>query len=157
MGQPIKAKAKADIELPLSEKELEATADQAAALMQELDRKEEEFKLLKCEWNADLKSLRLRMRQFLEDYAKKTRKHNVECDQFFDLEKKVTWYTYKGKKYNERALDEYELAKAKQQGLFGDGPDLPGVIHDVDDDDDDNGHDDDEGEIEGAKVLQGPF
>lgn len=124
----VEAKVKTTLALPLNDKQLEEAADQAAQLMQELDTKEEEFKLIKREKNAELKDLKLRMRKFLEEYAKKVRQTEVECKQMFDLTGKRTWYEYKGKTYGERELDDYELAKAKQKGLFDDGPDLPGVI-----------------------------
>lgn len=129
-GNQVEAKVEATLPLPLTNKQLEETADRAADLMRELDTKEEKFKLIKREWNADLKELRLQMRKFLEDYARKTRDTKVECKQIFDLEGKRTWYEHDGKRYQERDLDDYELAKAKQKGLFGDGPDLPGVIAD---------------------------
>ncbi len=158
----VEAKVETILQLPLNSKQLEETADKAAALMQELDSKEEQFKLIKREWNADLTSLKLRMRTFLEDYAKKTRATEVECKQMFDTDSKRTWFEYKGKTYSERELDDYELAKAKQKGLFNDGPDLPGVKADGKDVSVDDG-DDDEGPLPGtvessrSNVLQGPF
>lgn len=130
MSDLVNARVEAELKLPLTKAQVEESADRAADLMRELDENEEKFKLVKREWNADLKDIRLRIRKFLGEYREGARKTKVECVQVFDVKKKKTWYEYDGEVYSKRDLTDHELEKAKQQGLFGDGPDLPGVITD---------------------------
>jgi len=125
----VEATAQVELDLPLTKEGVEKAADGAASLMHELDTKEERYKLVKREWNADIKNLKIRQREFLANYAKKSACREVECKVVYDLKGKKTWYEFEGAKYKVRELNDYEMAQAKQKGLFNDGPDLPGVVH----------------------------
>jgi hypothetical protein len=128
-------KAEATIAVPLSSDEIKKKADEATKLMTELDKEEEEYKLVKREWGQKLKGIRLRLRSFCQAYSSGIEPKEVEVDRHFDVKKKETWDMYEGKEYNRRTLDPYEIDKLKQGTIFDDGPDLPGVKHNEDETD----------------------
>lgn len=149
---------KATLPVPLSTEEMKKYADEAANLMAELDEAEEEYKGVQREWRNKLKDLRLSMRKFLRAYKDQAEEREVDCVQFFDLEAKETWYEYDGEMHKRRALDEYEVARAKQGALFGDGANLPAnatVEHsNPDDNDEDGSWDPDDSEAPSLEAVQ---
>ena len=117
------------LNLPLTPEQVEQKATQATRHMTVLDNMEEEHKLIKREWNQKIKKQKLLVRETVNSYNTRTQATEVECEQHFDLVKGETWFVHEGVEYDRRALTEDEVDDLKQEPVFNDGPDVPGVDH----------------------------
>lgn len=122
---PQRKKVKTTIPVKLTAAEQKKCADEAAALMNQLDEKEEEYKLIQREWRSKLKQIRLDMRRFLNAYREQVEDRDVECEQVYDTNAGETWFEYGGDQFKRRAMDAYEIEQVKQGVLFDDKANLP--------------------------------
>lgn len=143
-----------NLHVELTESELADRAHECAKLIDELDKSETEFKEIKKEWNTKHKELKTEIRELSLAHVTGKEYIEVECEQYFDLVGKKTWYEHNGIKYDERTMNDYEIAKIKQGSLLGDGAnamDAARIKHS-------KAHDNhDDGEFETENVVNGPF
>lgn len=113
-------KVKAQLDIKLTPEQVEQAAQLATNTMEELGRVEEDYSIYKREKNAEIKKMKLDIKNLCHQFATKTRRQEVDCEQFFDVEKRTTWFIYGDEKYGEREMTEDEIADVTQGKLFDD-------------------------------------
>ena len=124
-----KTPVKTELFLQLNEQELRERADQISKKVKEINDINDEFSKARKFYGTKIKDLKSQLDTLTDAYSTKTEERNVDCYQVWDLDNKKTWFEYKGDKYHEKEMTNYEVKQVTQRRLFNDGPDLPGVEH----------------------------
>jgi len=111
----------------LTSTEVEEQAQRATQLMSQLDNMEEDYKLIKRDWNKKIKDIKLSVRKACQIFASKIEEREVNAQACYDLDTGRTWHEYGGKQYLEREMSDEERQSVKQGTLFEDGANIPGV------------------------------
>ena len=120
--------AEVNVKLPfkLTPEEVAEQAKFALGLNTEADNMEEEYGLVKRDWNKKLKDLKLKSRMARQVYESQIENREVKAHQYFDLDTGKCWYSYGGQNYLERELTDEEREQLQQGTIFGDGANIPG-------------------------------
>ena len=105
--------------------EIEEQARTATRLMSQLDNMEEEYKLVKRDWNKKLKDIKLQVRKTCQTFASKIEEREVKAQHCFDLDAGKCWYNYGGMNFLERDITDEERDQLKQGSIFKDGSNIP--------------------------------
>ena len=109
----------------LSQDEVEDQAHQATRLMTQLDNMEEEYKIVKRDWNKKLKDIKLQVRKTCQTFASKIEEREVKAQHCFDTNNGRCWYRYGQKNFLERDITDDERKQLNQGTLFADGANVP--------------------------------
>lgn len=104
----------------LNRDEVEAKAHEATRAMTDLQNMEEEFNIVKRDWNKKLKDSRLQVRKMCQVFAAKLEEREVEAEACYDLGSGKTWFNFQGGTYSERSISDEERQLLQQGSLFED-------------------------------------
>jgi len=120
-----KKKVQVKLNFHLTPDEIEEKAQIATQLMTLLDNKEEEFKIIKRDWNKEIKDIRLKVRKMCQTFATKMEERDVQAEVVYDLNSGQMWFDFDGKQYQERSITEEERAMLQQGTIFDDDANIP--------------------------------
>ena len=122
-----KTETKAELTLPLDDKQAMAKATLATQTMKKLQKFDEEYGIIKREKNKERKEMNMEIGNLINDFASKTTVRDVPCMKVLDSESGDCWFEYEGGEYNRREMDDDELAESKQGQLFDES--AVGAVH----------------------------
>jgi hypothetical protein len=119
--------ATVSVKLPfnLTDAEANEVASRATSLMTTQDNMEEEYKVVKRDWNKKLKDIRLEARKACQVFAARIEEREVKAESCFDLKSGRCWYEYDGERYLERDITDEEKELVQQGTIFDDGANIP--------------------------------
>jgi hypothetical protein len=116
---------KAHLPFDLTPEEIADKAQLHIQLSAKLDNKEEEYKLVKRQWNQEIKELKIDGRKARQVCQSGIEEREVVADHCFDSDTGQCWYEYGGKKFLEREITDEEAEALAQGTLFDDGANVP--------------------------------
>lgn len=120
----------------LLEVEIRAKSDTIVAKLQELAQLEAELKEIAADRKSAIKDLKGSISRELACIKQGIETKRVECHQHYDLDSQKTWFEYRGEKYDESKLSEFELKAFIKPPLFPDHRDDGDEQKDKEEDDD---------------------
>lgn len=120
--EPAKMVANVTCELfvELTQDEREQSAIKAADLRRDINIEEADFDGFKNKHKAKIKHLTHDHDCAHGAYVCGQERREVDCEQFFDLNSKMTWYKFRDKEYQHRPMTQAEYQTCTQRPLFGD-------------------------------------
>jgi hypothetical protein len=114
--------------VPLTEAEIKARTDQMVSDMTDLEKVEVEHKARKKEMSDETKDLKAAISKSRKVIVARTETKLVEdALEVFDIEAKRTWYEYRGQRFEERAMSEFEIRQNTKPPLFPEHEDSDGL------------------------------
>jgi hypothetical protein len=118
----------------LTEDERAAAAKNVSVLLGELDDTKSQLKSLTTFWKNEIKLIEERISRAKQAHNTGLEYRAVKCFQHFDPVNSVTWFTYEGKEYGRREMNEREHRELRSPSLFKDAPILPNRVEPEQDD-----------------------
>lgn len=128
-----KTLTKAELTLPLTEKQAMAKATLATQEMKKLQAFDEDYGIIKREKNKERKEMNTSISRLINDFSSKSSVKEVPCTKVLDSESGDCWFEYEGGEYSRREMTEDEADEAKQGQLDLDEGDVGAIHSDADD------------------------
>lgn len=112
----------------LTDEERSASAKSVSVLLGELDDTKRELKVLNTFWKNEIKLIEEKISRAKQAHNTGLEYRAVKCFQHFDPVNSLTWFTFEGKKYGSRKMNEREERELRSPSLFKDAPLLPNRV-----------------------------
>lgn len=120
----ILVEVQATLEIELGKSERDEKANLASELYDRVQKGEAEIKLQTKVAKAKIKPLKDELEKCVAAVLTGKEKRVVNAKRAFDPVGKLTWLVYQQRRYEERDMSAYEIAQARERGIFGDHPGL---------------------------------
>lgn len=112
----------------LTDEERAAAAKNVSVLLGELDDTKSQLKSLTTFWKNEIKLIEERISRAKQAHNTGLEYRAVKCFQHFDPINSRTWFSYEGKEYGAREMNEREHRELRTTSLFNDAPMLPNRV-----------------------------
>jgi hypothetical protein len=102
------------VNLQLSEEEIKTRSVTSIKKLREINILREQFKTIVQDWRNKIKTLEQEFRDLNIIIEKELELKEVEGERVYDIKKNLTWFSYRGVKYDERNITDKELENLRQ-------------------------------------------